>query len=65
MIDPITLFFWLAILSWIVGLISIIVGLCDPYNDGIGFGIVIWTMGSLPITAFWAILWVIVAVFGD
>ena len=65
MIDPITLFFWLAMLSWIVGLISIIVGFCDPYSDGIEFGIIIWIIGSLPLTGFWAILWVIVAVFGD
>ena len=70
MIDPVTLFFCLAMLSWLVGLISVIVGLCDPYSDGIGYGmigygIVIWVVGSLPLTAFWAILWVIITVFGD
>lgn len=64
MIDPITLFFYLAMLSWLIGLCLIIGQFIDPYSDCMSFGIIMWLFVSLPLTGFWAFLWVIVNVFG-
>ena len=62
MIDPITLLFWLMALSWLVGLVFAILGFVD--ECGFVIALVIWLMFSLPLTTLWALVWVILEVFG-
>ena len=62
MIDPITLLFWLMALSWLAGLVFAVLGFAD--ECGFAIALVIWLLFSLPLTALWAIIWVILEVFG-
>ena len=62
MIDPITLLFWLMALSWLVGLVFAILGFAD--ECGFAIALVVWLMFSLPLTTLWALIWVILEVFG-
>ena len=62
MITPIDFIFWLMLGSWVFGALALISGAID--ETGIAVALITWLMFSLPLTALWALVWVILEVFG-
>ena len=62
MIDAMAFLFALMILSWMLGLIFMIIGAFD--DVGIFCALFVWICFSMPLTGLWAILWVILEVAG-
>ena len=61
-LTPIDFIFWLMLGSWVFGALAMIVGAFDEM--GIAVALITWLMFSLPLTTLWALIWVILEVFG-